>query len=59
VKRIAICGLALDVCVRASALDAARVGFETHLVAAATRPVSALDGEAALRQMETAGIIVE
>jgi nicotinamidase/pyrazinamidase len=28
-----------DVCVRATVLDACQLSFETHLIAAATRPV--------------------
>jgi nicotinamidase/pyrazinamidase len=58
-RRIVICGLALDFCVRASALEAARAGFETHVLLAATRPVTQAGGEAAVREMTHAGIIVE
>ena len=58
-RQIVICGLALDFCVRASALDAARAGFATHVLLAATRPVTQAGGEAAVREMTRAGIIVE
>jgi len=58
-RRIVICGLALDFCVRASALQAARAGFETHVLLAATRPVTEAGGEAAVSEMNRAGIVVE
>ena len=58
-RRVVICGLALDVCVRASALDAARAGFETHVVLEATRPVTKAAGEAAVAEMTKAGVIVD
>ncbi len=58
VRRIWMGGLALDVCVRASALDAARAGFEVHLLADATRPVEAEQGFRALDEMIAAGVIV-
>jgi nicotinamidase/pyrazinamidase len=58
-RRIVICGLALDFCVRASALDAARAGFETHVVLGATRPVTQAAGEAAVAEMVEAGVILD
>jgi len=58
-RRIVICGLALDFCVRASALDAARAGFETHVALAATRPVTKAAGEAAVAEMAKAGVILD
>ena len=54
IRRVIICGLALDVCVRASALDAARAGFETRVMRQATRPVSNQDGERAILEMTRA-----
>jgi len=59
IRRIAICGLALDFCVRASALQASRAGFETHVALAATRPVSKEAGEAAVAEMAKAGVILD
>jgi nicotinamidase/pyrazinamidase len=59
VRRVFVAGLAQDVCVRATALDALREGFDVHLLAAATRPVSPEAGEQALRQMEAAGVTIE
>jgi len=58
-RRIVICGLALDFCVRASALDAARAGFETHVALEATRPVTTAAGEAAVAEMAKAGVILD
>jgi nicotinamidase/pyrazinamidase len=39
VRRVFVGGLALDYCVDATALDAARAGFETYVVEDATRAV--------------------
>jgi nicotinamidase/pyrazinamidase len=58
-RRVIICGLALDFCVRASGLQAVQAGFETHVLLAATRPVTQAAGEAAIREMTRAGIVVE
>ena len=58
VKRVWIGGLAEDVCVRATALDAVRQGFETHLIQSATRPVTAEGGKAARSEMREAGVAI-
>ncbi len=58
-ERVWIGGLAQDVCVLASALDAAKAGFEVHLIRDATRPVSPEGGHDAIRQMRETGVIVE
>jgi nicotinamidase/pyrazinamidase len=39
IRRVFVCGLARDFCVRWSAVDAAEAGFETHLLDDLTRPV--------------------
>jgi len=62
VSRVFIGGLALDVCVRATALDARKEGFEAWLIRSATRAVNAEpgDGERAIQEMRRAGVrIVE
>ncbi len=59
VKRVLICGLARDVCVRATALGAVDAGFETHVRLPATRPVTPVGGEEAVTEMIRAGVIVE
>jgi nicotinamidase/pyrazinamidase len=57
VRRVWIGGLAQDVCVRASVLDALAEGFETYLIENATRPINVKpdDGERAIEDMLKAG----
>jgi nicotinamidase/pyrazinamidase len=61
VRRLWVGGLAQDYCVKASVIDAAKLGLEVHLISDATRPVNVHpeDGEIALQQMQSAGAIVE
>jgi nicotinamidase/pyrazinamidase len=61
IKRLWIGGLALDVCVHATALDALRENFEVHLILDATRAINAAPGDAekALAEMRAAGAIIE
>ncbi|MEX2142256.1 MAG: nicotinamidase [Pirellulales bacterium] len=61
VHRVWVGGLALDVCVRATVLDALKAGFEVHLIKAGTRAVNVgeSDGQRALREMQTAGCLIE
>ena len=58
VRRVTLCGLATDYCVRYSALDAARLGFEVTVASDACRGVDLPDGNVAraLEQMRAAGI---
>ncbi|MDG4867944.1 isochorismatase family protein [Guyparkeria sp. 1SP6A2] len=58
VSLIWVGGLALDVCVQATAREARAHGFEVVLIEAATRPVSAADGEAAIRRLREDGVEV-
>jgi nicotinamidase/pyrazinamidase len=55
VRRVWIGGLALDVCVRATALDAVRHGLETMVIVDATCPVTPANGEVAREEMRQAG----
>jgi nicotinamidase/pyrazinamidase len=57
VRRVFIAGLATDYCVKNTALDAVKLGFETAVVVDACRAVDVQtgDGDAALREVETAG----
>jgi nicotinamidase/pyrazinamidase len=59
VGRVWIGGLALDVCVKATALDAVREGFETHVILAGCRPVTAEGGRQAVEELLKAGVFVE
>jgi nicotinamidase/pyrazinamidase len=59
IRRVWIGGLAQDVCVKASVLDARKLGFETILTTGATRPVDAAAGRAALEEMKQAGAVLE
>lgn len=58
VERVVVCGLATDYCVKATALDAARLGFETVVLLEAVRAVDLApgDGERAIDEMRAAGV---
>ncbi|SDL36793.1 nicotinamidase/pyrazinamidase [Franzmannia pantelleriensis] len=58
ITRVVICGLALDVCVRATALDARRAGFATLLLAPLSAAVEPDQAEACLAELEHAGVEV-
>lgn len=60
VARVVVIGLALDVCVRATALDAVRLGYETFVIRGATAAVNlrAGDDEEACQEMAGAGVHV-
>jgi nicotinamidase/pyrazinamidase len=59
VNRVLICGLAQDVCIKATALDAAERGFDTHVRLSATRPITPSGGEEALSEMRRADVKIE
>ena len=58
IKDVYLAGLATDYCVQYSALDAAGLGFNTHVILAACRGVEvhAGDAEKAVEEMEKAGV---
>lgn len=58
VDEVDLCGLALDYCVKFSALDAARLGFRTSVIVDATRAVDVNpgDGERAVDELRRAGV---
>lgn len=58
IEQVFICGLALDYCVKFTALDAKSLGFETYLISDATKAVNLFpqDGTKAIADMEKAGI---
>lgn len=55
VERVHVAGLAQDVCVKATVLDARERGYETVLFSELTRPVDPEEGGQALQQIEAAG----
>lgn len=61
VRRIVVTGLAGDFCVKETALDGRRLGYEVVVPLAATRFVElhAGDGARAVEEMEAAGVVVE
>jgi len=60
VTEVFVCGLATDYCVKFTALDAAAMGFKTHLVEDASRGVNLRPGDAqqAIEEMKRAGVEV-
>ena len=60
VDTVDVAGLALDYCVRATALDAKRAGFDVVVHRAATRAVEVTpgDGERAVAELRAAGVSV-
>lgn len=59
IKRVWIGGLAQDVCVKATAIDAARAGFDAHVLPEATLPVTPEGGAEATDEMRAAGVTIE
>lgn len=58
VRRVLICGLALDFCVAWTALDAVAMGFGAVVLRDLTRPVSEAGGARAIEDMRRAGVVV-
>jgi nicotinamidase/pyrazinamidase len=60
IEQVFVCGLALDYCVKFTALDAKSLGFATALIVDATRAVNLnpKDGDSAIAEMEEAGITI-
>ena len=58
ISDIVVVGLAQDVCVKETVLDAQRLGYATSVVVSATRPVDRVrgDGERALEALRQAGV---
>lgn len=59
IDRVVVCGLATDYCVKATALDARRLGFATTVLTDAIAAVNleAGDGERALADLSAAGVV--
>jgi nicotinamidase/pyrazinamidase len=60
VRRVVVGGLATDYCVRATALDAVRLGYVTQVLADGIRAVDLApgDGDRAIAEMAAAGIAI-
>ena len=60
IERVVVCGLAQDVCVKATVLDARDKGYEALVLADGTRPVEmqAGDGQQAMDEMAAAGATI-
>ncbi len=58
IKRLWIGGLAQDVCVRQTALDARKAGFDVELIEAATRPIDEEGGRRTVEELRDAGVHV-
>ena len=58
IRRVVVCGLATDYCVRATALDALAMGYPTSVLVEGVRAVDvqADDGARALRELAEAGV---
>jgi nicotinamidase/pyrazinamidase len=61
VERVVIAGLATDYCVKETAIDAARLGWDTTVVTEAIRAVNLEEGddERARAEMRSAGVVLE
>jgi len=56
IQAVLICGIATDYCVKATALDAVKLKYHTSIITNACAGVSHLTTEAALKDMEAAGV---
>jgi len=58
IRRVVVCGLATDYCVRATALDAVALGYRTRVLVEGVRAVDLQpgDGARALRDLADAGV---
>ncbi len=58
VRELVVCGLATDYCVRASVLDAVRLGLRVEVVSDAVAAVDAESGKTAAAEMRDAGAVL-
>jgi nicotinamidase/pyrazinamidase len=58
VDRVDICGIATDYCVRFTALDSSKEGFETRVLGSLCAGVSPQTTEQALTEMKAAGVTI-
>jgi len=55
-ERIFVCGLATDFCVKSTAMDARKLGYDTYVVLDASRGISEESVRASLEEMKETGI---
>lgn len=55
VKRVYVCGVATEYCVKATAMDAIRLGYETYILQDAVKGIRPEDEEKALEELQKAG----
>jgi nicotinamidase/pyrazinamidase len=58
VDQVDVCGIATDYCVRATALDANRSGFETRVIEGLCAGVAPDSTKRALEELRTAGVAI-
>ncbi|KAL0480726.1 hypothetical protein AKO1_007023 [Acrasis kona] len=58
IKSVYIGGLALNVCVTYTCLDAVKLGFKTHLILDASRGLGDAQNKAAIKKLKAAGVII-
>lgn len=58
ISEVYVVGLALDYCVKATALDAVNAGFKTYVLLRGTKPVNPDDGIKAQQELTQAGVKV-
>jgi nicotinamidase/pyrazinamidase len=59
ITHVDVCGIATDYCVRATALDAVRAGFETRLLSRLCAGVAPASTDRALGEMKDAGVRIQ
>jgi nicotinamidase/pyrazinamidase len=58
ISHVDVCGIATDYCVRATALDAVQLGFDTQVLSYLCAGVAPASADSAIAEMERAGIHV-
>lgn len=58
INRLFICGVATEYCVKATALDAVALGYQTILLVDAVAGVNSRDAEEAIKEMLSKGVIL-
>ncbi len=59
IKKIYVCGVATEYCVRATAMDALKLGFEVHLLTDAVKGINPEDEKRAMAELKKSGAVME